>query len=50
VHGTATTNALSATPSKRERGVNLVLDPDQRIEHHRASLVEIERVCLHAGL
>lgn len=50
VHRTATADALSATPAERQRRVNLVLDSDQRIQHHGASLVQIERVRLHLGL
>lgn len=50
VHGATSANTLSATPSEGESRVGLVLDPDQRVEHHGAGLVEVERVLLHARL
>lgn len=50
VHGTATTDALSAASSECERWVNLVLDSDQGVQHHRTGLVQVERVGLHLRL
>jgi hypothetical protein len=50
VHCTATANALSAASSECQSGVDLVLDPDQCVQHHRARLVQVECVRLHAGL
>lgn len=50
VHRTAPTNALSATPSKRQRRIDFILDPDQRIQHHRPRLVQIKRIRLHLRL
>lgn len=50
IHGTASTDTLPTTPSKRERRVNLILDSDQRIQHHGSGLVEVQSVLLHARL
>ena len=50
VHGTAAADALSAASSECKGRVHLVLDPDQCIKHHRAGLVQIDRVCLHPRL
>lgn len=49
IHRTTATNALSATPSESECRVNLILNSDKSIQHHRARLVEIKRVALHTG-
>jgi hypothetical protein len=50
VHRTTSANTLTATPSECQSRVHLVLDPDQCIQHHGSSLVQIERVRLHLGL
>lgn len=50
VHGTATTDTLSATPSEGQRRILLVLDLDQSIQNHRTSLVEINGVGLQPRL
>lgn len=50
VHRTASADSLSATPSEGQGRVGLVLDADERVEHHRAGLVEVERVLLHVRL
>jgi hypothetical protein len=50
VHGAAATDALSAAPSEGQSRVDLVLDSDQGVQHHRSGLVEVERVALHARL
>jgi len=50
VHRAASANTLSATPSECEGGVDLVLDSDQGIQHHRAGFVQIQGVALHAWL
>jgi hypothetical protein len=50
VHGAATADTLTTTPPEGKGGVNLVLDADERIQHHRAGLVQVERVRLHLGL
>ena len=50
VHRTAATYALATAPSKRQRWVDLVLDPNQRVKHHRSRLVEIKGVGLHPWL
>lgn len=50
VHGAASADALATTPPEGEGGVDLVLDADERVQHHGAGLVEVERVRLHLGL
>lgn len=50
VHRAASANTLTATPSEGQCGIHLVLDPDQRIQHHRACLVEVQGVRLHLWL
>jgi len=50
VHRTTPTNSLSATPSEGERRINLILNPNQRIQYHRTRLIQIQRVALHSGL
>lgn len=49
IHGTATTDTLSATPPKCQGWVDFVLDPDQSVQHHGTSLVQVERITLHSG-
>jgi len=50
IHSAAATDTLSTASSEGQGGIHLVLDPDERVEHHRAGLVQIEGVGLHAGL
>jgi len=50
VHRTTSANSFSATPSEGQGRVNLILDPNERIQHHRSRLVQIEGVALHAWL
>jgi hypothetical protein len=50
VHRTTSANSLSATPPECQGRVHLVLDPDQCVQHHRSSLVEVKLVRLHLGL
>jgi hypothetical protein len=50
VHGAAAADALATTPPEGQGRVDLVLDADERIEHHGAGLVQVELVRLHLGL
>lgn len=50
VHRTTPTYALATTPSKSQCWVHLILDPNERIQHHWAGLVQVEGVALHLGL
>lgn len=50
VHGTTSANTLATTPPESQSGVHLVLDPDERIQHHGSGLVQVECVRLHLGL
>lgn len=44
VHGARSADTLTTTPSEGQGGVDLILDPDQRIQHHGTRLVQIESV------
>lgn len=44
IHGTTPTNTLSATAAESQGRIHLVLDPDQRIQHHRSRLIQIQSV------
>ncbi len=48
VHRTGTADALATRATKRQRRVNLVLDLDERVQHHRAAAVEIDLVGIEA--
>jgi hypothetical protein len=48
IHSTASTNSLTATPPEGQGRIELVLDADERIQHHWARPVQIQLVCLHA--
>ena len=50
VHRAAAADALAAASPEGQGGIDLVLNPDQGVEHHGAGLVEVERVRLHLGL
>lgn len=50
VHRTATADTLTATPSEGQGGVDFVLDPNERIQHHGAGLGQVQFVGLHLGL
>lgn len=50
VHGAATANALTTTPPEGQGRVDLVLDANERVQHHGSGLVQVERVRLHLGL
>ena len=50
VHGAATTDTLATTPPEGKGRVDLVLDTDERIQHHGSGLVQVEGVRLHLGL
>ena len=50
IHSAAPTNTLPTAPSKSERRVNFILNPDQRIQHHRTGLIQVQRVRLHLRL
>lgn len=50
VHGTATTDTLTAGSAEGQGRVQLVLYPDEGVQDHGAGLVEVELVVLHGGL
>lgn len=50
VHGTATTDTLTAGSAESQGRVKLVLYPDEGVQHHGPGLVEVELVVLHGGL
>ena len=43
VHGAGAADALAAGAAEGQRGVDLVLDLDQRVQNHRPAVVEIDR-------
>src|SRR5262249_17828693 len=48
IHSTGTADALAARAAQRERRIDLVLYLQQRIEHHRSTLIHVERVAVDA--
>lgn len=50
VHGAAAANALTATSPEGEGRVHLILDANERIQHHGSGLVQVERIRLHFWL
>lgn len=44
VHATGATDAFPATPSERQRGINLIFDKNKYVEKHRPTLVQIHVV------
>lgn len=50
IHGTTATNSLPTTPSESQGRINLILNPNQSIQHHWSRLVQIKRIRLHAWL
>eukprot|EP00451_Oxyrrhis_marina_P049425 CAMPEP_0204468360 /NCGR_PEP_ID=MMETSP0471-20130131/10450_1 /ASSEMBLY_ACC=CAM_ASM_000602 /TAXON_ID=2969 /ORGANISM="Oxyrrhis marina" /LENGTH=586 /DNA_ID=CAMNT_0051470169 /DNA_START=118 /DNA_END=1878 /DNA_ORIENTATION=- len=50
VHGTRTTDALTATSSESQSGIHLVLDLDQPVQHHGAASRKIDVVLLQTRL
>ena len=47
IHSAASTDSLPTTPPECQGRIHLVLNANQCIQHHRARLVQIERVRLH---
>lgn len=47
IHCAAPADALSARPPERKSRIDLILDPDQSVEHHGSGPVEVEGVGLH---
>lgn len=50
VHGAAPADALAAAASEGERRVLLVLDLEQRVQHHRPAVGEVDLVVLEVRL
>jgi hypothetical protein len=50
IHRTAPTNPLPTTSPKCECRINLILNPNQRIQHHRSRLIQIQSIGLHPRL
>lgn len=50
VHGAATTDALSTTPSESERRIDFIFDLDKGIKDHGATLLQVDRVGLQGRL
>jgi len=50
VHSARATDAFPAGPSEGQGGVHLVLDLDQSVQDHGATVVQVDLVVLHLGL
>ena len=48
VHRATAADSLAAGAAERERGIDLVLDLDQRVENHRAAGVHVHFIGVHA--
>src|SRR5215467_2271026 len=48
VHRARAAHALAAGPAEGEGGIDGVLDPDQRVKHHRAAFVHVDPVGVDA--
>jgi hypothetical protein len=48
IHRARAADALAARAAKRQGGVDLVLDPQQPIEHHRSAIVAIDEIGIEA--
>src|ERR1700691_134784 len=46
VHGAGATHALAAGAAKGQRRVDVVLDPDQRVENHRPAVAGIDVISI----
>src|SRR3546814_12193896 len=46
VHRAGAADALAARPAEGQAGVDVVLDVDDRVQHHRAAAVQIDGVAL----
>src|SRR5271170_2448288 len=44
IHGAGAANALPAGAAEGQRGVDVVLDPDQRVENHRSAIAGVDIV------
>src|SRR3546814_6021347 len=50
LHRAGTANPFAAGTAERQCRIDLVLDLDQRIEHHRPALVHVHLVGVHARI
>ena len=50
VHSARPADTLSTRPSERQGRIDLVLNANERIQHHRTGLVQVERIRLHSRL
>src|SRR4029077_13867653 len=48
VHRAASAHALAAGSSESQRRIDLVLDPDQRVEHHRPAILDVDEIGVDA--
>src|SRR5690606_12385497 len=48
VHGAGAAYALAAGTAQRQRGIDLVLDPQERVQNHRSALVHVDEVGVDA--
>lgn len=50
VHSTASANTLTAASSESQCRVDLILNTNQSIQHHRTGLVQVKGIALHTRL
>lgn len=50
IHGAGAADPFTATPAEGERGIDLVLDIDDGIEHHRPAFGQVNREFIKAGV
>src|SRR6516225_2340158 len=50
VHGAASADALATRATEGQRGIDLVLDEDQGIEHHRPAILKVDDVGVDARI
>jgi hypothetical protein len=50
IHRARAANALAAGAAQSQGGVDLVLDPEQAIQNHRATIVQIDEIGIDARI
>ena len=50
IHGAGTTDSLATGSSEGQTRVHLILDLDERVQHHGAAVVQVHLVVLHLRL
>ena len=50
VHGAGAADALAAGAAEGQRRVDVVLDPDQAVQHHRPAFIGVDEIGVDAGV